>query len=619
MKQEREAEKEREREERERQEQEERERQEEGEEGDGGEDDGDSEKGEGDGQDQDGEEGETPDGDAEGDEAEPGEAEGSDADADGEAEADGGDVEPDGDAGGADEDDEDGDDADGPDGDAGDEGGDEEGEEGDEGEEGEDGDGDDGGEHDGGEDGDDGVHEDREQRHHDDALSGEAEGDEDGPRGSDTYRPGETDGGEDEDEDEGEDEVDDSFDLGKHVDALMLGKELVPMGGRDDYAPMTTEYDEWRSRRDTSAMRDQPASAYDERLAKMGGEVNRLRRGLERQLLAMERRDWDVAKEAGRLDTRRFAAVLSGRAHVFKARTERVEVDTAVTFLVDLSGSMNGAKAACATDCVIAFCAALDRTGVAYEVLGFSNPHYLPGLKVPDARLGEPGAGEGAERLRPALGAADDRVQGVLGSAVREQGEHRQPPRLRERGELGWRGADAGVGEAARAARGAQGDVRAERRRAGLQHASVLAGPGGFAGRVSAQGRGHDRGRGWRVRGLGDTERRGEPVLSQARGRAERGRAGREGRGPAGRRADRGQEDQAGCRVMAGWYEPKKKKVTVRADWLHLWPARGRDMAFWAAVGRRVRERGIRHDDAEGVRKVCLEVHQSTPLGLTGG
>lgn len=46
----------------------------------------------------------------------------------------------------------------------------------------------------------------------------------------------------------------------------------------------------------------------------------------------------------------------------------------------------------------------------------------------------------------------------------------------------------------------------------------------------------------------------------------------------------------------------------MRTDWFALWPRRGRHMAFWGAVARRVKERRVRHDDHGAVRQICREV-----------
>ena len=57
---------------------------------------------------------------------------------------------------------------------------------------------------------------------------------------------------------------------------------------------------------------------------------------------------------------------------VFKRKQEADAVNTAITLLVDLSGSMSGSKARCATSAAYLFSEILDSMKIPYEVLGFS-------------------------------------------------------------------------------------------------------------------------------------------------------------------------------------------------------------------------------------------------------
>ena len=162
--------------------------------------------------------------------------------------------------------------------------------------------------------------------------------------------------------------------------AKLTGAEATK-GGR--YLPFSTKEDKWHHRRldtDKSRMlKVYPATAYDLALERMQGEVNAIRRKLERALVSKQQRDWVGGREVGRLDSRRFAAVMAGKTSVFKERTDRAEIDTALTILVDLSGSMgHHGKDRTARDCVMALAEAVDRTGVAYEIVGFDNRRELP-------------------------------------------------------------------------------------------------------------------------------------------------------------------------------------------------------------------------------------------------
>lgn len=149
------------------------------------------------------------------------------------------------------------------------------------------------------------------------------------------------------------------------------------------YRPYSTEHDRvvrrgeqvpaMRSYRDLFMKRT--AADYDELVQGTAAHVNVLRRTLERALLSTQRRDWDFAREDGRLDTRRFTAALSGRTDVFKERQPTPELNTAVQVVVDMSGSMLQAnKNKVATQCTIALAEAMEKTGIKCEVIGFHQP-----------------------------------------------------------------------------------------------------------------------------------------------------------------------------------------------------------------------------------------------------
>jgi len=149
---------------------------------------------------------------------------------------------------------------------------------------------------------------------------------------------------------------------------------------KEGYCALTTRWDVMPDRESPGCYEETwsafSALDYDKMRDGMQGEVNAMRTKLERALLAEQRRDWDFGREMGRLDSKRFVSVLAGRANVYKDRTDRKEVDTAVSLLVDLSGSMSrgpGSKRAIAAQCAMALVECVARTGISYEVLGFHN------------------------------------------------------------------------------------------------------------------------------------------------------------------------------------------------------------------------------------------------------
>ena len=211
----------------------------------------------------------------------------------------------------------------------------------------------------------------------------------DQPEGSDVSEGDKPDDGDREHTDTADEpRVDDVYeDFGLEKALEKLARRVKGKSG-ERYTPFSTAYDMWFHRSDEPnkypggehsnkgfhVLAQGKAETYDRVLAEMSGTINMLRRKLERALIAKQTRDWDVAKEHGRLDTKRLTAAVAGRPNVFKVRTDRQEMDTAVTLLIDLSGSMTRSKRIqTARQCAIAIAEAVDRTGIKYEILGFDN------------------------------------------------------------------------------------------------------------------------------------------------------------------------------------------------------------------------------------------------------
>lgn len=177
-------------------------------------------------------------------------------------------------------------------------------------------------------------------------------------------------------------EVYDKFDLSDAVEETL--KEINdPEKRSGSYIPLAPAHDKWHHRNDPIGkyghetmgrlMNTRTNKQYDNRLKATAGPTNSMRRKLERALMAKQQRDWDYGREVGKLDSRRLASAYNGASNVFKMRDDRAEMDTALTMLIDLSGSMRSDKARTAELCAIAMSEAIDKTGVAYEVLGFNN------------------------------------------------------------------------------------------------------------------------------------------------------------------------------------------------------------------------------------------------------
>lgn len=144
----------------------------------------------------------------------------------------------------------------------------------------------------------------------------------------------------------------------------------------------TTKYDRYITRKnaeaeDYSTLFTQGNQAYDEVKTSIQSHILVMKNKLKRSLLAKEMRDWDFGREHGKLDSKRLSQAYMGSSSVYKKRSERLEEDTAVLFLVDLSGSMlSRGKIKRAQETAIALSECLEGTSIKYAVIGFGDTTY---------------------------------------------------------------------------------------------------------------------------------------------------------------------------------------------------------------------------------------------------
>ena len=167
--------------------------------------------------------------------------------------------------------------------------------------------------------------------------------------------------------------------LGKELEELI--DSLIPGGMgtntgdyKGSYTIKTDKYDTVNSLKnpgDVEAFTKGDVDSYNSTHSRISSDVAVMKSKLRRALLSREQRDWDYGHESGKLDNKRLVAAYSRSPTVFKKRTERLEEDTAVCILVDLSGSMAGSKAKVAQECTVAVAECLEGTSITYSILGF--------------------------------------------------------------------------------------------------------------------------------------------------------------------------------------------------------------------------------------------------------
>lgn len=164
-------------------------------------------------------------------------------------------------------------------------------------------------------------------------------------------------------------------------------KKLIKAGGSEAYRPYSVGNDKFHTRFDAkdkyapsesygATMRsyaEHSPGQYAERLSQVSGNLNVVRRKLERSLMAKMNRTWSGGHLHGKLDAKRLVAAYRGSETVYKLRDPAPELDTAVEILVDLSGSMGGYKADLARDVCVVLAEVLSKSGVPFEITGFNN------------------------------------------------------------------------------------------------------------------------------------------------------------------------------------------------------------------------------------------------------
>ena len=166
-----------------------------------------------------------------------------------------------------------------------------------------------------------------------------------------------------------------------------IAKETLSGDKELRIVPWTTKYDTWvtkdnyktvwcnnsyASRFFTNAHTYGP-KYYNNSKQQAQASVNVIRSKLTRYLKAKEQRNWDSGREFGRLDTRRLVRAYQGNPYVFRLPEDRDEINTAISILVDCSGSMCGQPMSEAQKCTIALAEALEPTAFKYAVSGFTS------------------------------------------------------------------------------------------------------------------------------------------------------------------------------------------------------------------------------------------------------
>ena len=166
-----------------------------------------------------------------------------------------------------------------------------------------------------------------------------------------------------------------------------------------NYSAFTTQYDETIAATELCDEEELTRlRAYlDQQLVHLQGAVTKLANRLQRRLMAQQLRSWEFDQEEGTLDAARLSRVIVNPAHSLSYKIERDTEfrDTAVTLLIDNSGSMRGRPISIAAISADIMARTLERVGVKTEILGFTTRAWKGGQAreqwLADGRPANPG------------------------------------------------------------------------------------------------------------------------------------------------------------------------------------------------------------------------------------
>jgi len=118
------------------------------------------------------------------------------------------------------------------------------------------------------------------------------------------------------------------------------------------------------------AKQNEGRKRYNGKKRRIGPHLNAIKSAFERYLMSKMQRGWEHALEQGLIDPRRLAQVPTGASNVYRRRDPVQELDTCVSIIVDMSGSMSGREIAMAQEACIAISEAMHRLGIPFEIVG---------------------------------------------------------------------------------------------------------------------------------------------------------------------------------------------------------------------------------------------------------
>jgi cobalamin biosynthesis protein CobT len=202
-----------------------------------------------------------------------------------------------------------------------------------------------------------------------------------------------------------EDETDplaDMFDTERDFDKDMgerLSKDAAAETAASKYAIFSTEWDKTEPAPLAKSKR-----AVETLDASLRDKIGVMQKQLERAVSAQARKSWNPGQRRGRIAPGGLFKTAVGDDRVFRQRHETKAKNTALSLVVDCSGSMGGPRMELAGIAAYALASVLERLSIKYEVIGFTsyNNHAMTAAMTEDAKThGKSFHGMGYARIEP--------------------------------------------------------------------------------------------------------------------------------------------------------------------------------------------------------------------------
>lgn len=169
-------------------------------------------------------------------------------------------------------------------------------------------------------------------------------------------------------------------DSGKEIPSASeeISKEASSLKG---YRVFTTERDTFCPPPESHGALEE----YEKVRTTIGGFIGTLKNQLMRILVSQKRDRWQSGKKAGFINPSALVHVINKTSdNVFRIRKEGQKINTAVSILIDLSGSMGTNKTRVARDTAILMAETLSQINIPFEILGFTGDYDYVVAKAKD-------------------------------------------------------------------------------------------------------------------------------------------------------------------------------------------------------------------------------------------